>query len=96
MNAHAEELATLIKDTLHDRLDNGTRENLAFEVASLRAFLFSVLDSLEHMNTHLRQHDVHTEKQMQQLIDRLSNRITNNLANLDDVREELKRMEAEA
>lgn len=90
-----QELARLIKDTLHDRLDNSQREHLAFEAASLRAFIFSAIDSLEHIDTHVQHNDIHTKEQMSLCIRRLIARIENSIANLDDIRTELKQHHAE-
>jgi len=85
-----QELAALIRDVLHDRLENSSKEHLAFETASLRAFLYSALDSLDHMRTHVQRHEIHNTKQMEQMLTRLITRLENSMLNLEDVRLELK------
>jgi hypothetical protein len=84
-----EELAKIIHDTLHDRVENGTRTQLAFEAASLRGFIISTLGSLDHIKDHVEKNEIRTPAEMTAIINHLINRITTSINNLDDVRAEL-------
>jgi ABC-type phosphate transport system auxiliary subunit len=88
-----QELAQMMKVVLNDRLNNETREHLAFEAASLRAFLFSAIDRLDHLREHVERGEVLNTQMMEDALTRLIHRLQNNIANLDDVRDELKRLD---
>jgi hypothetical protein len=87
----AQQLARTIRDVLHDRLENSTQEELALEAATLRAFLFSTIDSLEHIDRHITAREINTHAQMHTVLEHLITRITHSMANLEDVRTELQR-----
>jgi hypothetical protein len=79
------QLAALIRDTLSDRLDSNNA-HLALEVASQRAFLFSTIDSLEHLNGHIERGELTDPAMLSASIAHLIHKITNSMANLEDVR----------
>ena len=85
------QLAAMIKDVLHDRLEHSTQQQLAFEAASLRAFLFSTIDSLEHIDGHVQRNEITNKQQMHATLEHQIQRLTNSIANLEDVRLELQK-----
>jgi ABC-type phosphate transport system auxiliary subunit len=88
-----QEFAALMRDLLHDRLEHSTQQHLALEAASLRAFLFSTLDALDHLRGHVERDELTDKDMLLSALHSLSGRIENNLANLEDVRLELQRTE---
>lgn len=85
------ELAALIRDVLKDRRENGTQAHLAFEVASLRAFMFSTLNSIDHIIKHVENDEIRDKRMMIDTLTHLTKRIEDSMANLEDVRLELRR-----
>jgi hypothetical protein len=80
-----QQLAALIRDTLNDRL-NSNIAHLALEAASQRAFLFSTIDSLEHLNGHIERGELTDTDAISAALAHLIKKITNSMANLEDVR----------
>lgn len=95
MSNDTTQLATMIKDILHDRLENSTQAHLAFETASLRAFIFATLNSLDHIKQHVERNEITNKAQMTAALQHLINRLENNVANLEDVRMELQRTDTQ-
>lgn len=91
MMSDPQRLAAMIRDMLHDRLKSSTVETLAFEAASLRAFLFSTLDTVDHICGHIERDEIKDKQQLLTVMRQLSDTITNRMANLEDVRIELQR-----
>jgi hypothetical protein len=87
-------MAAMIRDVLNDRLENSTQEPLALEAATLRAFLFSTLDTLDHICGHIERDEIRDKEQLLTTLHHLSQTITIKIANLDDVRLELERTAA--
>lgn len=85
-----EELATIVRETLYDRLENSTRSELAFEIASLRAFTLQATDALIHLSGHLERSEITEQAQMLTSLQSVIKKLLNGLANLEDVRHELR------
>lgn len=93
---NAGEIAVLIRTVMNDRLSNSTQPHLAFEVATLRGYVFSAIDKIEHLSQHIDRGEVTDIQQLAEALSWVASSLTAQLANLDDVRDALKRFDAES
>jgi len=84
-------MAALLRDVLNDRLGNSTQAHLAFEVASLRAYVFATLDAIDHVKQHVERDEIRDKAQMLEALTHITTALENRIANLEDVRLELRR-----
>lgn len=88
-----QQLAFIIRSILNDRIEHSTQAHLAFETASLRAFVFATLEALDHLRGHVERDEVRDREQLLDALRKITKNLEDHIANLEDVRLELRRID---